>query len=131
MCMWIHISRWHSSGKELDCQCRKHKRHKLDPWVGKIRWRRTWRPTLIFLLENPMDREAWQVTVHRITKSQTWLKWIYVYICMYVCMYIYIYFLKIQMLYLKVDEFINCSNFFVNLAGIFPRSFKWAKNTQK
>ena len=24
-------------------------------------------------LENPMDREAWWVTVHRVTKSQTWL----------------------------------------------------------
>ena len=25
-------------------------------------------------LENPMDREAWRATVHRVTKSQTWLK---------------------------------------------------------
>ena len=25
-------------------------------------------------LENPMDRGAWRVTVHRVTKSQTWLK---------------------------------------------------------
>ena len=25
-------------------------------------------------LENPMDRGAWQATVHRVTKSQTWLK---------------------------------------------------------
>ena len=25
-------------------------------------------------LENPMDRGAWRATVHRITKSQTWLK---------------------------------------------------------
>ena len=25
-------------------------------------------------LENPMDREAWQATVHGVTKSQTWLK---------------------------------------------------------
>ena len=25
-------------------------------------------------LENPMDRGAWQVTVHGVTKSQTWLK---------------------------------------------------------
>ena len=24
-------------------------------------------------LENPMDREAWQATVHRVTKSQTLL----------------------------------------------------------
>ena len=25
-------------------------------------------------LENPMDREAWQATVHKVTKSQTRLK---------------------------------------------------------
>ena len=25
-------------------------------------------------LENPMDKGAWQATVHRVTKSGTWLK---------------------------------------------------------
>ena len=25
-------------------------------------------------VENPMDREAWRATVHRVTKSWTWLK---------------------------------------------------------
>ena len=27
-------------------------------------------------LENPMDRGAWWATVHGVTKSQTWLKWL-------------------------------------------------------
>ena len=27
-------------------------------------------------LENPMDRGAWQVIVHTVAKSQTWLKWL-------------------------------------------------------
>ena len=27
-------------------------------------------------LENPMDRRAWRATVHRVTKSWTWLKWL-------------------------------------------------------
>ena len=27
--------RW-CSGKESTCQCRKHKRYRFDPWVGKI-----------------------------------------------------------------------------------------------
>ena len=27
-------------------------------------------------LENPMDRGTWQATVHRVTKSQTWLRWL-------------------------------------------------------
>ena len=32
----------------LTCQC---KRHGLDPWVGKIPWRREWQPTPVFLPE--------------------------------------------------------------------------------
>ena len=35
--------------------------------------RRKWQPTPVILLENPMDRGAWQATVHRVTKSQRWL----------------------------------------------------------
>ena len=49
------------------------KRHKFIPWVGKIPWSRKWQSTSVFLLENPMDRRAWQATVHEITKSGTWL----------------------------------------------------------
>ena len=30
----------------------------FDPWVGKIPWRREEQPTLVFLLENSMDRRA-------------------------------------------------------------------------
>ena len=37
------------SGKEPTCQCRRHKRCGFDPWVGKIRWRRKWQPTPVFL----------------------------------------------------------------------------------
>ena len=32
-------------------------------------------------LGNPMDRSAWWATVHRITKGQTWLKWLNTYVC--------------------------------------------------
>ena len=38
-----------ASGKESACQCRRHKRHRFNPWVGKIPWRRVWQPTSIFL----------------------------------------------------------------------------------
>ena len=31
-----------SSGKEPTCQCRRYKRHGLDPWVRRIPWRRAW-----------------------------------------------------------------------------------------
>ena len=39
-----------TSGKEPACQCRRHKRHGFDPWVGKILWRRAWQPTSVFFL---------------------------------------------------------------------------------
>ena len=32
-------------------------------------------------LENPTDRGAWQATVHRVTKSQTWLKQLSMHAC--------------------------------------------------
>ena len=38
-----------ANGKEPTCQCRRHKRHRFDPWVRKIPWRRAWKPTLAFL----------------------------------------------------------------------------------
>ena len=37
------------SAKESICQCRRHKRHGFDPWVGKILWSRKWQPTPAFL----------------------------------------------------------------------------------
>ena len=38
-----------ASGKEPFCQGRRRKRHGLDPWVGKIPWRRAWQPIPVFL----------------------------------------------------------------------------------
>ena len=37
------------SGKELACQCGRHKRCGLAPWVRKISWRRKWQPSPIIL----------------------------------------------------------------------------------
>ena len=37
------------SGKEPACQCRRHKRGRLDSWIGKIPGRRKWQPTPVFL----------------------------------------------------------------------------------
>ena len=65
-------------GKERACQFRRHERCGFDPWVEKIPRRRAWQPISVFFscLENPMDRGAWQATVHSVTKCQTWLKWL-------------------------------------------------------
>ena len=38
-----------TSGKENPCQCRRLKRHRFDPWIRNIRWRRAWQTTPIFL----------------------------------------------------------------------------------
>ena len=42
-----------------------------ETWVWKIPWRRDGNPFQYSCLENPMDRRAWQATVHGVTKSQT------------------------------------------------------------
>ena len=36
-------------------------------------------PLQYSFLENPMDKGAWKATVHRFTKSQTWLTWLSTY----------------------------------------------------
>ena len=47
------------SCKEPTCQCRRHKRHKFDPWVRKISWRRARQPTPVFLSGEPHGQGAW------------------------------------------------------------------------
>ena len=37
------------TNKNPACQCRRHKRCGFHPWVRKIRWRRAWQPTPVFL----------------------------------------------------------------------------------
>ena len=40
------------SGKDSTCQCRKlrkRRRHRFNPWVRTIPWRRKWKPTPVFL----------------------------------------------------------------------------------
>ena len=81
-----------TSGKEPFCQCRRHKRWRLDPWFGKIPWRRKWQPTPIFL----PGRIPW-TEKHKVAKSWTWLKQLSTHIhilcvcvCVCVCTHTYI-----------------------------------------
>ena len=63
-----------ASVEESDCQSRRCKRCRFDPWVRNI-------PTGVgngspfqySHLENPMDRGTWWDIVHGVTKSQTQL----------------------------------------------------------
>ena len=62
------------SGKEPTSQGRRHKRHRFSPWLGRSPGGGHGNPLQYSCLENPRDRGAWQVIVHGVTKSQTWLK---------------------------------------------------------
>ena len=42
------LPRW-CSGKESTCQCRRYRRCRFNPWVGKIPWRRECQPIPVFL----------------------------------------------------------------------------------
>jgi len=44
------------------------------PGSGRYPQEKNGNPLQYSFLENPMDRGTWQATVHRVTKSQTWLK---------------------------------------------------------
>ena len=73
-----------ASGKEPACKCRRYKRCRLDPWVGKIPWSRevgNGNSLQCSCLKNPMDRGAWRATVHEVTKSQTRLKQLSMHAC--------------------------------------------------
>ena len=59
-----------ASGKESACQCRRHKRHRFDPWVGKIPWKMKWQPAPLFL---PGKFHGQRATALGATKSWTWL----------------------------------------------------------
>ena len=47
-----------SSDKQTSWQCRRHKRCKFDPCIGKIPWRRAWQPTPIFLPEESHGQKS-------------------------------------------------------------------------
>ena len=48
----------------------------LIPWLERSPSRRHGNPLQYSCLENPMNKGAWQATVHRVAKSQTQLKWL-------------------------------------------------------
>ena len=58
-----------TSGKELGCQCRRHKR--LISGSGRSPGGEYGNPLQYSCLQNPLDGEAWWATVHGVTKSQT------------------------------------------------------------
>ena len=62
------------SGKELACQCRRHKRLGSIPRLGWSPGVRNGNPLQYSCLGNPIVRGAWQsIIVHGVTSSQTQL----------------------------------------------------------
>ena len=62
-----------ASGKEPASQCKRHKRHGFDPWVGKIHWRRAWQSTPVFLPGESHRREEpsrlWSIVSQRVERD--------------------------------------------------------------
>jgi len=48
-CMTITTISGGARGKEPACQCRRQRRHRFNPWLWKIPWKRVWQPTPVFL----------------------------------------------------------------------------------
>ena len=65
-----------TTGKEPTCQCRRHKSLGFNPCVGKIPWGGHSNSLQYSCLENSMDRGVWRASIHKVSKSQTWLKWL-------------------------------------------------------
>ena len=59
------------SGKEPTCQYRRSKRCRLIPGFGRSPGEGNDNPLQYSCLGNPMDRGAWQATVHGVAKSWT------------------------------------------------------------
>ena len=58
-------------GKKSICNLGHMRDVGLIPWLGRSPVEGNDNPLLYACLKNPMDRGAWQATVHRATKSQT------------------------------------------------------------
>ena len=48
----------------------------FDHWWRRSPGEGSGNPLQCSCLENPMDRGAWQATVHGVAQSQTWVKWL-------------------------------------------------------
>ena len=76
-----------TSDQEPACQCRRCKRCRFHPQVVKIPWKRAWQSTLVFLLRESYGQRSLAGYSHRVTKSQTWLRWLSTHTYIYVLFY--------------------------------------------
>ena len=60
-----------SSGEELACQCKRHKRCEFDPWVGDPPEEGMATRSSILVCRIPGTEEPGGATVHRVSESDT------------------------------------------------------------
>ena len=64
-----------ASDKESACQCKRFKRGRINPWIGKILWGRKWHPTPVFLPEKFQGQRSLvgccSAAVHGVPKNWT------------------------------------------------------------
>ena len=72
---------WWLSGKESASKAWDPWDAGLIPGSGRSSGEENGNPLQYCCLENPMDRGSWQVTVYRVTKSQTWWKRLSMHTC--------------------------------------------------
>ena len=73
------------SGKEPACQCRRHKRCRLEPWVGRS-LEECRQLTPVFLPGGSHGHRSLWAIVHRVTKSWTQLRDL---VCLLTYVYVY------------------------------------------
>ena len=86
-CIWyIVINLWGFPGssmlKESSCSAGDAGDTGWVPWLGGSPGGLHGNPLQYACLENPRDKGAWKPTVHRVAKSQTWLKQLSMHTCM-------------------------------------------------
>ena len=54
-------------GKESFCKCRRRERHRFDPWVRKLPWKRPWPPTQVFLPGESVGSQKSQTRLKRLS----------------------------------------------------------------
>ena len=71
--IWCNSIPWWVRWWRICLQCRNVA---SIPWSGKPPGEGNGYPLHYSCLENSMDRGAWWAMAHRVSKSQTWLKWL-------------------------------------------------------
>jgi len=83
---WWQYAGFHLVVKNLPANAGDRRDMGLIPGLGRSSGGGHGNPFQYSCLENPMDKGAWQATVLKVTKSQTWLKWLRILARMTICM---------------------------------------------